>query len=99
MFDCCEIYILIYGIPGVDDLFNRFGTFRQMLKLFLQFDQCDFVLKLGGGGGGGWGVGGGGSYLRMEKKCHGCSQEPSPWRRFFWAPKTNVKMDGCESFV
>ena len=51
MFDCCEIYILIYGIPGVDDLFNRFGTFRQMLKLFLQFDQCDFVLKLGGGGG------------------------------------------------
>ena len=36
-------------------------------------------------------------YLRMEKY-HGCSQEQSPQRRFFWAPRTNVKMDGFESF-
>ena len=37
------------------------------------------------------------SYLRVEKY-HGCSREPSPWRRFFWAPKTIVIMDGFESF-
>ena len=37
-------------------------------------------------------------YLRMEK-CHGYSQEPSPWRRFFWAPRTSsVKIDGFEGF-
>ena len=33
------------------------------------------------------------------KKCHGCLREPSPWRRFFWAPKTSsVKVDGVEGF-
>ena len=32
------------------------------------------------------------------EKCHGCSQEPSSLRRFFWAPRTNIKMDGFESF-
>ena len=38
----------------------------------------------------------GGFYLRMEK-CHGCSQEPSPWRRFFCAFRTSsVKIDGFE---
>ena len=37
------------------------------------------------------------SYLRMDKY-HGCSREPSPWKRFFWAPKTIVKMDVFESF-
>ena len=37
-------------------------------------------------------------YLRMEK-CHRCSQEPSPWRRFFWAPRaSSVKIDGFEGF-
>ena len=37
------------------------------------------------------------SYIRMEK-CHGCSRELSPWRRFFWAPRTTVKLDGFEGF-
>ena len=31
-------------------------------------------------------------------KCHGCSRELSPWRRFFWAPRTTVKLDGFEGF-
>ena len=35
-------------------------------------------------------------YLRMEI-CHGCSKEPSPLERFFWAPRiSSVKQDGFE---